>query len=63
MRIDIDNCIGCGDCMDYCDVNTISLTEGVATIDNHVCGECWICYRNHVCSNSGVLSFALGRQL
>lgn len=49
--------------MDYCDVNTISLTEGVATIDNHVCGECWICYRNHVCSNSGVLSFALGRQL
>jgi NAD-dependent dihydropyrimidine dehydrogenase PreA subunit len=49
MKIDEDKCTGCGICLDYCNVDAISLLDEVAQIDSDICVECWVCYRNQVC--------------
>ena len=49
MKIDKEKCNGCGICLDYCNVDAISLVEEVAQIDSDVCVECWVCYRNQAC--------------
>ena len=49
MKIDEEKCTGCGICIDYCNVDAISLFDEVAQIDSDVCVECWVCYRNQVC--------------
>lgn len=50
MRINTENCEGCGICIDYCNVGAISLNEDkVAVINPDVCVECWVCWRNRVC--------------
>lgn len=49
MKIDQEKCTGCGICLDYCNVDAISLVEEVAQIDCDVCVECWVCYRNQAC--------------
>jgi len=49
MKIDEEKCTGCGICLDYCNVNAISLVEEIAQIDSDVCVECWVCYRNQAC--------------
>ncbi len=49
MKIDQEKCTGCGICLDYCNVDAISLVEEVAQIDSGVCVECWVCYRNQAC--------------
>ena len=51
MKINVDKCDGCKVCLDYCPVGAISMVDGVASIDNNVCVECWVCYRNQVCPN------------
>jgi len=51
MKINVENCIGCGTCLDYCNVGAISIEDEVASIDQDVCVECWVCYRNQVCPN------------
>jgi len=38
-------------CLPYCNVGAISIKNGVAMINQRVCVECWVCYRNHVCPN------------
>ncbi len=40
-----DDCIGCGDCIDYCNFNAISMDEGesVAVIDLKRCMGCGVC--------------------
>jgi hypothetical protein len=49
MKINVDRCTGCEICLDYCDVGAITISDEVASVDNDVCVECWICYRNPVC--------------
>ena len=49
MKIDAENCIGCGTCIDYCNVGAISIEDEVASIDQDLCVEFWVCYRNQVC--------------
>jgi ferredoxin len=49
MKIDEEKCTGCGICLDYCNVDAITLLNDKARIDSDVCVECWVCYRNRVC--------------
>lgn len=49
MKIDAEKCIGCAICPDYCNVGAISIEDGVASIEQDVCVECWVCYRNQIC--------------
>ena len=51
MKINVDKCIACKICLDYCDAGAISIVNETAVIDNNVCVECRVCYRNQVCSN------------
>lgn len=51
MKINVDKCNACRVCLDYCDVGAISIINYTAFIDNNVCVECWVCYRNQVCPN------------
>ncbi len=49
MKIDSEKCVGCGVCVPYCNVGAIALQDDVAAINQKVCVECWVCYRNQVC--------------
>jgi len=49
MKVDAEKCVGCGTCIPYCNVGAISMRDEVAVVDNKVCVECWVCYRNQVC--------------
>lgn len=51
MKIDAEKCAGCGVCLPYCNVGAISLGEDVAVVNDKVCVECWVCYRNQICPN------------
>jgi ferredoxin len=49
MRVDAEKCVGCEICIPYCNVGAISMKDEVAVVDDKVCVECWVCYRNRVC--------------
>ncbi len=49
MRVDAEKCVGCETCIPYCNVGAISMQDDVAVVDDKVCVECWVCYRNRVC--------------
>ena len=49
MRIDAEKCVGCETCVPYCNVGAISMRDDVAVVDQKVCVECWVCYRNQIC--------------
>lgn len=51
MRVNSEKCIGCEVCLPYCNVGAISLQDDVAVVDEKVCVECWVCYRNEICPN------------
>lgn len=41
--IDRDLCTGCGECVDVCPPECISLEDGVAVIEERFCEECGEC--------------------
>jgi Fe-S-cluster-containing hydrogenase component 2 len=43
MQVDRDRCTGCGDCLEVCPVEAISLFRGVAVIDPDTCLACDAC--------------------
>ncbi len=45
MRIDSDECSGCGQCIPYCPVGAISMDDDVSEIDFDECTECGNCLR------------------
>ncbi len=45
-------CVGCGDCVDHCAQNAISLREGKAGIDPHKCVGCGECIL--ICPNGAI---------
>jgi len=49
MRIDADECSGCGQCIPYCPVGAISMDDDVSEIDFDECTECGNCLRMADC--------------
>lgn len=49
MRIDSDECSGCGQCIPYCPVGAISMDDDVSEIDFDECTECGNCLRQADC--------------
>jgi Fe-S-cluster-containing hydrogenase component 2 len=43
MQVDLEKCTGCGECLDACSVEAISLIEGKAAIDVDICLSCGAC--------------------
>src|SRR6056297_2727211 len=39
-----EDCVGCGICVDKCPVGSITLTDGVASIDMTNCIHCGVCH-------------------
>lgn len=48
-RINQDLCLACETCIPYCSVGAIVQRDGRVEIDPHLCTECYVCLRNHVC--------------
>jgi heterodisulfide reductase subunit A-like polyferredoxin len=42
-EVDIDNCTGCETCLDRCQMDAITIEEGVAKIDLDYCIGCGLC--------------------
>lgn len=42
-KIDQEKCTGCGECVDACPTEAISLVDDKAVIDADSCGECMSC--------------------
>lgn len=42
-RVDDDACIGCGDCVDYCQFRALSLNDGACVVDDAACMGCDVC--------------------
>ncbi|MFX0030193.1 MAG: indolepyruvate ferredoxin oxidoreductase subunit alpha [Candidatus Hermodarchaeota archaeon] len=49
MEIKGDICNGCGQCIIVCPVQAIKMVEKKAVIDEELCVECSVCYRNANC--------------
>jgi len=50
VRIDKELCIGCGECVPYCTVGAIALTDqGYAEVNPDTCTDCYVCTRSEVC--------------
>ncbi|MFX1278057.1 MAG: indolepyruvate ferredoxin oxidoreductase subunit alpha [Promethearchaeota archaeon] len=49
MEIKTDICNGCGQCIIVCPVQAIKIVEKKAVIDEELCVECSVCYRNANC--------------
>ena len=49
MKVDLDLCIGCGECVPYCPMSALSAESGQATVDRAECVECNICVNSGVC--------------
>jgi NAD-dependent dihydropyrimidine dehydrogenase PreA subunit len=43
MKVDFEKCTGCGDCLDVCSNEAISLVAGMAVIDLYTCLACGAC--------------------
>ncbi len=43
VKVDKEECTGCGTCVDACPVEAISLVDGVAQINREECTECLTC--------------------
>ncbi|TKJ27836.1 MAG: 4Fe-4S ferredoxin [Promethearchaeota archaeon Loki_b31] len=49
MKIKEGLCIGCGNCVLICPTNAIKMIENKAIINDNLCVECNVCYRNAKC--------------
>ncbi len=42
-RVDVKKCTGCGECVEGCPLEAISLDGEVAIVDEDTCTECGLC--------------------
>ena len=42
-KTDPDQCVGCGECIDICPVDALSLEDGMAKVDEDWCIGCGVC--------------------
>ncbi|MGV9171505.1 MAG: 4Fe-4S binding protein [Promethearchaeia archaeon] len=54
MRIREKKCIGCGQCVIICPVGAIKIENEKAKIDDNLCVECSVCYRDANCPTSAI---------
>lgn len=45
MKIDLDKCVGCGNCVPVCSMGVISVVDGRGRVNEEECVECNTCYR------------------
>ena len=50
--VDTEKCTGCGDCVEACPLDAISLQDEVAVVDEDTCTECWLCAEE--CPNDAI---------
>lgn len=56
MKIDPDTCGGCAQCVPYCPMGAIHLTDaGISEIDWDECVECGVCLRNADCPTDSIV--------
>ena len=60
MVVDMDKCVGCGQCFLYCPSGAISLVEKKAVIDMDKCVECGTCKRIGICKKDAFVQQTLG---
>lgn len=49
MKVDIDKCIACWNCIPICPVGAIKKSDESTNIDRDQCVECGVCYRSQTC--------------
>jgi len=55
VRIDLEKCVGCGQCIPFCPDSAISLNvNGKASVDEEVCVECYACIRANICPTNAI---------
>lgn len=54
MLINQELCISCGQCVPYCPVNAITVTNRKAHINAELCVECSCCKRSRVCPKNAI---------
>jgi len=52
IKIIKENCTGCGDCVEVCPVEAITLVDDIATVNEDDCSECGACEAE--CSNGAI---------
>ena len=52
VKVELDKCTGCGECVSACPLDAIVITDGKAVIDDS-CAECGACV--DVCPNKALV--------
>ncbi|MDH5174419.1 MAG: 4Fe-4S dicluster domain-containing protein [Elusimicrobiota bacterium] len=49
MRINLEKCIGCMECISYCPARAITARGAKCTVDENRCFECYVCLTSGIC--------------
>jgi len=50
--VDTEKCTGCGECVQTCPLEAITLQDNVAKVDEETCGDCGACV--DACPNEAI---------
>lgn len=42
-KVDVETCTGCGNCVEVCPVDAITIEDGIAVVDEETCTDCGAC--------------------
>ena len=42
-KVDIETCTGCGNCVEVCPADAITIEDGIAVVDEEACTDCGAC--------------------
>ncbi len=43
VKIAVEECVGCGACVEECSSDALSLNDEIAVVDDDLCVECGLC--------------------